>query len=453
MKKLILISLGISGIIFGCANVTIGWWPNSKAGSDEACFKRTIAEYDANIRNFNMQLWDRYKKIKSEGKKEKNEELGQSFKTILPLPIPLPTPPLILFPPFNFIALLEQTSCTLAPLPISSDGSKILEYPTMPPAPCQSYAYPSLLIPKSQNILEKAKSVGRLEVRRNDKNDKDDKNPKPTVLWGTGFMVANGVFATNCHVVAPLLKLDAHLQLPYPETLVIDFEATPWSLGPAKEFPIKDILGCSQQQGLDIAFLNLCDGDVCPSGLPNPLPLLLENFEDLKNEMAVVVGYADMNRFVNPDRRAMYDPYIPPYNQDPAYGKFVLIDGISAEDKCDDDFKIMLDTESTTIGESGAVVLDLHSPILYKPNPVPSSSDVDIAVAGVHTCCSAYYETDYGEPPKDSMRCARLKRTFHNQAIESRSIIKDRKLCLILKQRGGSVVDQNGKAAAYSCPL
>ena len=247
----------------------------------------------------------------------------------------------------------------------------------------------------------------------------------------------------------------------------------PYSYDPTKEFAITRFLGCSQKNGLDVAILDLCEkstprGDgrdqcVMAKPSPSPLPLLLSRHKDIdviKKEFSVLVGYPDFAHFIDPIKQAIYVPYMKP---DPTgtkdySGKFVSIDGVESEDECDDEMGIVLDTVTTSVGESGSVVIDLHEPVrpprgtAPKKDGLPNTDPRPAVVVGMHTCCSTFFERDYGNPPEANLKCARLRRTFHNQDIATRTIIKDSVLRDILKRRNACVVDMQGNPVpSWTC--
>jgi hypothetical protein len=128
----------------------------------------------------------------------------------------------------------------------------------------------------------------------------------------------------------------------------------------------------------------------------------------------------------------MYRPYA---NDGYSDVKVAMLDGIIAEDECDDDLGIILDTVDTTVGESGSIVMDS---IDWVDPKSPAF------VLGVHTCCSTYFGLAKYTVPQSDLRCARLNRTFHNQDISSRSILRDRALCPIIRDDNGQMVDVQG---------
>jgi hypothetical protein len=296
-------------------------------------------------------------------------------------------------------------------------------------------------------IATYAKSVARLAIR-NDYYQTSDLSQYLS-FWGTGFLVGSGIIATPCHVIGSLIDDKHHLLKLDHESLVIDFAATPDTDTVRKVFEVKSVIGCPDSVGLDIALLDLCTGEgsqrVCPTDLPQmPLPLFAGSIKSMDSKPLLLIGYADLNHFMNPDRRAMYDPWV----SSPVSSKFVvadhLIDEPSNENQCrksDDGLTVMLDTVITTTGESGSVVIKLNDGATLP------------AVIGVHTCCSGYFEYDKGNPPEPELKCARLHRTLHNQDISSLSILHDPKLCPILRDHGASAINEDGSLTQIVCPI
>jgi hypothetical protein len=453
-------SIRTAALVMLTITVACCWGAKYGHGKDDACVKKTFPEYSANLNRFFDDL--RYRKSVLE-----KRSMAPDGSVALPLPTPIPIPPgieLALVQLQMLQRLLRKLECTAMPMRIY-DG-QIQPYPlttgaSLPP-PCDSkpILVPPKIIPKRDQVISFSKSVGRIEIRNNTDNTR-------TPL-GSGFIIGIGAVATSCHIIAPLLK-DGQLYLEDPETLVIDFETTPYSEYPTTEFVVKRFLGCSQKKGLDVAVLDLCetsapggDGrDQCmmpsspPIPVPSPLPLLLNKHKDIdeiSREFSVLVGYPDFAHFIDPTKRAIYAPYLKA-DSSGKYdysGKFVSIDGVESEDECDDDMGIVLDTVTTSVGESGSVVIDLHEPMRPPPDNVSKSEglpDTDPrrpVVVGMHTCCSAFFEKDYGDPPEAHLPCARLRRTFHNQDISTRAIIKNSVLRDILKRRNACVVDMQG---------
>jgi hypothetical protein len=321
------------------------------------------------------------------------------------------------------------------------DGA-IQRYPGNPPTPpCVPNSFIMPLPPQYQDkdVLKSAQTVGRLAIRQ--------VGHSPS-FWGTGFVIAQGVVATPCHVIAPLLdnKRKRNLSLGPDESLVISFGAEGKPGESAQEFEIKRFITCSEASGFDMALLDLCgvkeDGHSldCPKTPGGPISLFSGKFDYINGKISILVGYGDMEHFIDLDKRAMYDPWV----RD-SYGKFVVGDIIAAEDECDEGLEIILDTDATTVGESGSVVIYL---IPDKDSTKPAKP----MVVGMHTCCTAYFEYTKGKPPEPDLQCARLRRTFHSQDISSWSVLKDPNLCDTLHRRHAKQIDKDGNETEVSCP-
>lgn len=448
---------------------------------DDACVKDTVKNYENAVRDFKRDL------------KTRNAPFGDQrrpqFNSEIPQPPTVNIPP-ILIPILLIENLLRDLECTAMPMAVQYDNTiGAYPYPSMKPLPppCEDkpIIYDPRLLPKKEDIKKLVTNVGRIEIR----NQVSDEKKIPPVMLGTGFLIAPGTFAVSCHVIAPVLKDHPDLKLDYPEKLVVDFQTTRYSFDLTKEIDVTGFLGCSRKNGLDVALIDICPRrdprtpkpkcDV-PSATEPPysLQLLLDspkNITEIKTEFSIAVGYPDFNHFIDPLKRVIYAPWANNYKggsinnagayKDASgskhnyynYGKFLLIDGVEDEDECDSDLGIVLDTVSTTVGESGSVVIDLHEPVKATGSFDPKNGWPDVyprkkpVVVGMHTCCSSYFENDYGKPPEANLPCARLRRTFHNQDISSWSILKDRTLCPLLRDRGVHVVDIKDQRVDLAC--
>lgn len=347
----------------------------------------------------------------------------------------------------------QELSCQGDYLPFKIDHGNIQYYPgdnppcprptpTPSPSPLPSPTPPPASIKNnSPLILEMAKSVGRLGIRRTG----SDAYPS---FWGTGFLVAPDVIMTACHVMDPIMRIkggEQHLNLDG-EELFINFR---WQkMVNTEEYdydyqcPIKDVLACSSRPGVDVALLSF-DNTKCDPKAPLPDPLTLDTKEPKptvkskdklnacamgtgKNCMAMV-AYADIDHPIDAPTNDVYKVY-----QDKKYSdfQFVMNDDVAEVAECDksDQSKvdIMMDVATTTVGESGGVLTYLDQLVTKKDKGYLKAS-------GMHTCCSAFFKYDYELPPAPETACARLARTLDNQAISTWSVLQDRKLCRILK--------------------
>ncbi len=355
----------------------------------------------------------------------------------------------------------------------SASGKLPIPYPFPFPIP-----NPAPLLGK---ITTFARSVGRLKLRSTyhlsqeevekskelagkcKKGDEKSKGPagknkdlytcEQVELWGTGFMVGNTIFAASCHVIAPLVQKDDYgnpqLHLDDGEALFVNFTATDVQPNDNDDFQVNKLAGCSSRDGLDIALLEVEPVNKAKTKLPDALPLFTGKIGDLEHaatgdseaywRIGVLMGYGDLLHPIDETTWEMYRPYEKgPYDNI----KAVMLDGIISEDECDDDLGIVLDTTDTTVGESGAIVMDsLH----WFDQNSPAF------VLGVHTCCSAFFGPQTYTTPQPELRCARLNRTFHNQDISSRSILRDRTLCPILYDHYGQMTDGKTPPMRISC--
>jgi len=395
---------------------------------DEPCVKGVLTDYS----NFEKSNSDMLKKL--------NPNITKPIKTV-PIPgsrktldgdgnINILTLPII---DLGFLeSLLNHLQCAFPPFAIKDND--VLPYPSPLPSSCNP------LNPGNPNNIKKktkipslGKSVGRLEVRFNDTD--------PAAIWGSGFMIAPGVFATGCHVIESLREQDPDLQLSGGESVVIDFGESPKSTDPTAEFKVLKVFDCSEERGLDVALLAVEKQNKKKDALPDPLPLYLGKLDGIRSDLSVLIGYADLDHFIDPFKAELYNSYVTS-----TYGKFSMIDFIITKDRCGDDnsFDIVLDIDSTTVGESGAVVIDLFD---NDQNKMP-------IVTGIHSCCSAYFPEDKAWPPLPKRNCAQLRRTFHNQDIASWSILQDPRLCKVLnnKEHRAKAYDQNGAEKKLPCP-
>ena len=280
-------------------------------------------------------------------------------------------------------------------------------------------------------------------------------------MWGSGFMIADHIFATSCHVLEPLFERDpgtgklarddkdnfvvkeelkeklyvhfAPLYFDRLYNLEHSFSQMPKEQKESYSLELKaTYLDCSHQSGLDVAFFTIID----PNKLA-PLPVTLFYARDKSDlntftaKPAVLITYVDLIHPLDEITSEMYhcfaDPKdqlcqpaptptpsptpsptplpTPPYQEHVSYGKFIMIDGIVMAESCGG-VHLLLDTADTSVGASGALVLDIFKPRdpLYATRPVP------LAV-GLHKCCAAYFGEVSSYGPPSSLACAALKRT------------------------------------------
>jgi hypothetical protein len=128
-----------------------------------------------------------------------------------------------------------------------------------------------------------------------------------------------------------------------------------------------------------------------------------------------------------------------------SYGKSNSAVGIVDAESCNKDGKLnlLLDTADTSVGASGALVLDVYKTIDH-PRRRPLA-------LGLHKCCDAFFGTvnDYDQP--EGLNCAVLERTPNNQDVTSNSIIKDPTLCYYLRAHSAWKSDDDGNESPVSC--
>lgn len=372
----------------------------------------------------------------------------------------------------------QELTCNGLYLPFKIDQGNIQPYPSEYPAcpsslsthpPSSSQVPPPTPTPLPSSvqenirpILELAKSVGRLGIRP------AGSQGYPT-FWGTGFLVASSdptvpsdVIITTCHAMDPIMAMKHkkhHLHLDG-EELLIDFKWSEMSIDRINYYdyqcPVKDVLACSSQPGVDVALLYF-DKDQCkgtgtlPRGAkldPNePHPTVTENKDKYKqdkcalsvgNNCMAMIAYADIDHPIDAPTNNVYRVY-----QDRKYSdfQFVMNDDVAAIGKCEKEPKveIMMDIATTTVGESGGVLTYLNT------NDGPNPANTPLIVSGMHTCCSAFFNYDGEIPPASDTACARLRRTIDNQAISTWSMLHDPDIC-------GALEEHNALPQGYTCP-
>jgi hypothetical protein len=256
-------------------------------------------------------------------------------------------------------------------------------------------------------------------------------------FWASGFMIGTNLFATSCHALIPLFDKDSQDRPKIdPKTgrftvmndlrLVVDFSIGHRSddSNSLVEFEATHQT-CGVGNGVDVALLN-----VPGRNAPGRIPIRYEqNLGDLvKHIPATLVSYADLRHPFDQPTAEMYDPVANPQaTTSPAwhhlgYWKFAMWNPVAGTAKCQG-VEYLLDYANTTVGSSGAVVLDVFketSPFTFELRERP------LAV-GMHKCCSAYFDEAY--TPEPALNCAWLQRTPFNQDVSTTSIIKDPGLC------------------------
>ncbi len=131
-----------------------------------------------------------------------------------------------------------------------------------------------VLIDAAEQIAETGQRVGRVDTGR-----------PPHA--GTGFLVADGVLMTNCHVARRIADADAGWALRPDVVPTVCFAPDP-DLPGAAAVPVEGVIGVHDR--CDFALLRL-RGD----GLPTPLELASAAPEPLAGHSAYVVGYPARN--------------------------------------------------------------------------------------------------------------------------------------------------------------
>jgi hypothetical protein len=171
-----------------------------------------------------------------------------------------------------------------------------------------------------------------------------------------------------------------------------------------------------------------------------PLILSQQNPEEVAS--VALVGYPDSTHFIDPDTREIFDAELVlnygtdavnyPLRKDYIYAKYVRA-GAALKNSCNRNSNAFLHPATTTVGESGGVLLDLTQ----------GTSTDPLQIVAFHACCATYFPEPKGVPPDPDLACAQVQRTFENQALKSWSVIQNPELCKALK-------DHN--APSLSCP-
>lgn len=233
--------------------------------------------------------------------------------------------------------------------------------------------------------------------------------------------MAPGIVATNCHVLDSLVtKENGNWQL-IPEardSLVVDFGEKS-SVSADHVFKVTGLAASPGHTGFDVAFLTVSSESISGhNSLPNALPLKKERFASPPlgaPELFVLIGYPDTRHSIDPNVNATYAPF-----RDQRFAKFAVLGGVTAVNKCQAPLDVILDTASTTEGQSGSVLIDRRT----------------FNVIGIHDCCATYSTKQNAPHPATDFPCSTLRTTYYNQAISSWSILADPVLGEILKHAG-----------------
>jgi hypothetical protein len=366
-----------------------------------------------------------------------------------------------------------EINCTFPPFSIINKDSRqdIGDPPAALPAYCHALKQGSMAVGNSDRgtgILP-LESVGALKVRHGQSTSIE--------VWGSGFMIADHIFATSCHVLEPLFIKDPndpdHKPLPNEKgkfviddkifTLTVDFGLVYGNYITAQtdssnEFPVA-YLDCSQQDGVDVAFFTVSDKTVEKKVAtpPNPVILYYDKLDALTAKPAVLVTYIDLLHPLDAVTAEMYQCFADPLackpkkeypNPKPAYGKFAMIDGIIDVQRCSG-LDLLLDTADTSVGSSGALVVDIFKSVdlfQIRKNPL---------AVGLHKCCADFFEQENGygseNGPPPSIKCAKFQRTPVNQDVTTVSIINDPTLCKYLAANKAKKSDNDDNVSYVSC--
>jgi hypothetical protein len=304
-------------------------------------------------------------------------------------------------------------------------------------------------------LTDLGKLVGRLEIKHTAKEtgthayqadyckDKDCKNyPSMNTgkkidyaQWGTAIQITDNAAVTSCHALESLVdrKNDSepwHLALAEGEDLVVDFGERDDQFELGNEYKVSDIW-VPNEEGLDVAVLKIApysghSARKLPEKVKWGMPVT--SSADPRREVAVV-GFPDFHHPLDPCAEAAFGAY-----KTQGASKFVSLGcarDISTFSTCEKKVKeegILFHTATTTMGESGSILVDRK----------------DQTIIGVHVCCSYPQDDMYSRPPA-KLPCARTKRAQYNQAVSVCKIFQNPKLVEALQQR-------NIKLPQVQCP-
>lgn len=328
----------------------------------------------------------------------------------------------------DFFQLRSDVIVLSEPLPI--EGSKLYLNENQQNYKCMANKEPYL--------AELGEIIGRLEIKYqmdnvlvsqvtqtecpkplcNHNSIKNDDPKANYAQWGTVIKLFDNVVLTSCHVLESLVDKNGNLSLDSNnEKLVVDFgERTDRFDYHQQE--VKSILWYSQNEGYDLALLEL----VPPPPLQQKQKSNFMNSiiwgkpsDPNGNQEVAVIGYPDFHHFLDPCAEAAFDPY-----KTQGDAKFVSLGcafppppdkcGIDPESKKDPVlFKTLFHTATTTMGESGSILVARN---VGHPT-----------IIGVHICCSYPQANQYTAPPS-KLKCANVKRTQYNQAISVCSLLE-----------------------------
>jgi hypothetical protein len=251
-------------------------------------------------------------------------------------------------------------------------------------------------------VLDLSRSVGRIVLRVNG----------GYVQLGTGFVIKDGLVATNCHVIDRnklIQKRNGAWELIPSQELYIDFGENINEFTGSMMFEIKGIKAYSDTEGLDVVLLSV-DTKSKVGSLALPVGVELgDQGTPTAPEAMVLVGDPDLKNPGNLEPNT-YGPY-----QGLGYAKFIVLGAVTGWDD-DHNFRTLFHIGSTMTGQSGSVIVDRST----------------MKVVGIHNCCESG-EVDRPGPP-NYMDCAKIfPNAETNQGIAITSILKDDKLAPFLR--------------------
>jgi S1-C subfamily serine protease len=242
------------------------------------------------------------------------------------------------------------------------------------------YLYPDGLTPATpKSILMAAQSVGKIVISDGS-------------LFGTGWVIKDGVIATNCHVALQLLGAG---QGDIPPGTLIDFSGSD-AIDKTQAFTISGVLFLSQEKGLDIALLEISTASI-GTGAPPPVPLHISDLKSLPVS-GYFVGYASGaqgSASFETDQLATAISRV---------GKSAKISSTAtfSAEMVFADFAVLLHDASTQYGSSGSPLLDTTG-----------------SVVGIHDCCNSPADFVGG----GSCASTTAVTPFNNQSIASSSFM------------------------------
>lgn len=514
MKLSYVISLGSLGIL----SALLGGYTAYRYFGAGPRIERSIMEYEREVNLINLYIMHQkpeqlkvvwYRTIINKIQNKLNEDLQHPFR----LPVSERAQPfehsrrLIFLPNFDL-------ACAVPPRAIKDaltrkdklvPEDETLEPPNRLPPYCSSGAPVHTPEPQQeQKVIDSAKSVGAFIVKSRESGHEE--------FWGTGFMIADNIFAMSCHTVQPLLReVNGTIRFADKYRPVVHFDNGHSSSGKSDsliyEFPVgTDQVTCSKIYGLDVALLTISSDGVLvepkeknnrdssqnnkstrtrsagipmTKPLPPKLPLYLENPRALKGDHGVMIAYADLRHFIDEHAAEMYEPFISELIKEENHSdhyKFAVLDWIAEDSHYNDNLDILLDTATTTLGESGGPVIDFFGKDrIYDPQSPPLSNALppDPLVVGIHSCCAAYfvdkskyterdlphykdvYSQDASGSVPPALECAEVRRTLPNQAVSIWSVLHDPDLCEFLQRNGDAkgvdARDMEGKKLTITC--